>query len=235
MTDLTMTDTQVEAVDGAIRARRSARQFLSDPIPSDTLKAILGVAVHAPSGHNTQPWKVHVLTGSSLQRARAAMLSAFDSPAGMQQHRPRFDSYPTEWTSPFLDRRRQLGKTMYTALEVPKGDRELMREHARRNYEFFGAPAALLFTLHRLMVPGSVLDLGMLMQSVMLSAQARGIATCPQAALANFHELLAETMPFDEDEILICGMSMGYRDEKAPVNRFPVSRVPLESMAVFHE
>jgi nitroreductase len=124
---------------------------------------------------------------------------------------------------------------MYTTLGLPKGDRERMRAQVRRNYEFFDAPVALLFTLHRLMVPGSVLDLGMLMQSIMVSAQVRGIATCSQAALANYHHLLARELPLDPDEVLICGMAMGYADQEAPVNLFPVQRVGLETMAVFHE
>ena len=223
-----------DAVDAAITQRHSVRAFLPQPLGTGTVMEILDVAARSPSGHNTQPWQVHLLTGEALRRLSEAIFAVFDVPERAHEFVPEFDAYPSEWISPYLDRRRQVGKDMYTLLRVPRGDRAGMRQQARRNYAFFGAPVGLLFTLRRVMVPGSVLDLGIFLQSVMVAAQARGIATCPQAAFANFHKVIKPSLGLADDEVLICGMAMGWRDASAAVNHLDVGRQSASDFTRVH-
>lgn len=222
------------AIDRTIAGRRSIRQFLPQDIPQEVVLDILGVAARSPSGHNTQAWNVHVLKGAALHALSDTILGELEDPAFLERHRPEFDSYPTEWVSPYIDRRRQVGKDMYTLLGIPRGDTAGMRSQMAQNYRFFGAPVGMVFTLQRLMVPGSVLDLGMFMQSVMLAARARGLDTCPQAAFAPFHRLISAQLSLPADQIVICGMALGHADDHAAVNRVVTHREAARSFTTLH-
>ncbi len=220
------------AVDATLAGRRSVRQFLPTPVPVPLVLEILDVAARAPSGHNTQAWRVHVIIEAALRGLVAhlheAVSNTFERPS------PVFDSYPAQWVSPYIDRRRRVGKDMYTLLGIPRGDTAGMRVQMLRNYSFFDAPVGLIFTLPRVMMPGSVLDLGMFMQSVMLAARARGLDTCPQAAFAPYHHTIAASLELPGDEAVICGMSLGHADETAPVNSMATSREPASEFARVH-
>ena len=224
-----------DVVDRTIASRRSIRQFLPTPVPRDTVLDILDVAARAPSGHNTQAWSVHVVRGDALRGLTARLHAAFDDPDVLETHRPEFDSYPERWVSPFIDRRRRVGKDLYTQLGIARGDRARMQEQLLRNYAFFDAPVGLIFTLPRIMVPGSVLDLGMFMHGVMIAARARGLDTCPQAAFATFQRLIADHLALRDDEVVICGMAFGHADEDAAANRVVTHREPAAAFAVVHD
>jgi nitroreductase len=221
-------------VDDAILSRRSVREFLSTPVDLRVVSEILSVASRAPSGHNTQPWQVHVMTGDALQRVGALVLNTFNDPEKRDSLRPGFDAYPPEWVPPFVDRRRRLGKDLYGLLGIEKGDRARMDEQMGKNFTFFGAPVGLMFTLHRFMVPGSIMDLGIFLQSVMLLARARGLDTCAQGAFAPFNSVLSEDLAMAPDEVVICGMAMGYADETATVNKLETHRDPVPAFCKFH-
>ena len=230
-----MTDDTMRAVDGAIAARRSVRAFLHDPVPHQVVTAILDVAARAPSGVNAQPWKVHVLTGDALRGLSQAIIAVYDDPAVAREHVPEFNSYPDEWIAPYIDRRRKVGWDLYGLLGIAKGDAARMHAQVRRNYEFFGAPVGLIFVIDRVMARGGVLDLGMFMQNVMLAAKARGLDTCPQAAFAAFHRVIRAELRLPEEQVVICGMSLGYADPHAVENTLQTVREPISAFAVFHE
>jgi nitroreductase len=227
-------DSVRSAVDRTIISRRSVRQFLPDDVPQQTVVDILDVAARSPSGHNAQAWNVHVLTGRSLRSLSERILAQLDDPQMLANNRAEFDSYPSQWVSPYIDRRRQVGKDLYTLLGIARGDAAGMKAQLAKNYRFFGAPVGLIFTLPRLMVPGSVLDLGMFMQSVMLAARARGVDTCPQAAFAPFHRVISELLSLPVDQVVICGMSLGYADIDAAVNKVVTHREPASSFTMLH-
>ena len=228
------TDT-VRAVDGTMAARRSVRAFLPDPVPHDTVAGIIEVAARAPSGVNTQPWKVHVLTGPALAAMSQAIIAVFDDPVASKEHVADFNSYPDEWVAPYIDRRRRVGWDLYGLLGIKKGDAARMHAQVRRNYEFFGAPVGLIFTIDRVMARGGVLDCGMFMQNVMLAAKARGLDTCPQAAFATFHRVIREQLDLPLEQMVICGMSLGHADPHAVENTLSTVREPVSSFVVFHD
>lgn len=222
------------AVDFAITSRRSLRAFLPTPVPRETIESILSVASRAPSGTNTQPWKVHVLTGAPKDRLVAAIVAAHDDPAVSRTHVEEWDYYPREWATPYVERRRKVGWDLYGLLGIGKTDRGAMHAQHGRNYRFFDAPVGLVFTIDRVMRQGSFLDYGMFLQSVMVAARGRGLDTCPQAAFMQYHRIIAEQLAIPASEMLVCGMSLGYADPSRVENRLLTEREPVSTFATFH-
>lgn len=223
------------AVDEAITSRRSIRAFLPTPVPRETIEDILRVAARAPSGTNTQPWKVYVLTGEAREGLSRKILAAFDDPEQARQHTEEYAYYPLEWRSPFVDRRRKVGWDLYSLLGIGKADKARMHAQHGRNYRFFDAPVGLVFTIDRIMQQGSWLDYGMFLQNLMVAARARGLDTCPQAAFTAFHRIIREHLNLPEQEMVVCGMSLGHADPEAIENTLVTEREPVSGFAHFLE
>lgn len=226
---------QIALVDAAITTRRSLRAFLPKPVPRRTVEDILAVASRAPSGTNTQPWRVYVLTGASKTELSRKVRAAYDDPAQRATHTEEYAYYPTEWVSPFIDRRRKVGWDLYGLLGIAKTDKVRMHEQHGRNYEFFDAPVGLMFTIDRVMRQGSWLDYGMFLQGIMVAARARGLDTCPQAAFTQFHRIIMEHVGAPSNEQLVCGMSLGYADPGAVENTLITEREPVAAFTTFLE
>jgi nitroreductase len=235
MTADTSDTAQAAAVDQAITSRRSIRAYLPTPVPRQTIEEILAVAARAPSGTNTQPWKVYVLTGAARQRLSASICAAHDDPAQRAQHTEEYAYYPTEWRSPYVDRRRKVGWDLYSLLGIGKADKARMHAQHARNYAFFDAPVGLIFTIDRVMQQGSWLDYGMFLQSVMVAARARGLDTCPQAAFTQFHRIISQELNLPPEEMVVCGMALGHADPKAVENTLVTEREPVAGFARFME
>jgi len=229
------TSAYTEAVEHAIQSRRSVRAFLPTPVPRELVERILRVASRAPSGTNTQPWRVHVVMGQARQRLSERILAAFDDPAQLEQHQEEYAYYPQQWTSPYIERRRKIGWDMYGLLGIGRGDKQRMHDQLGRNYRFFDAPVGLFFVVDRLIERGGWFDYGMFVQNVMIAARAHGLHTCPQQAFARFHRLIGEELGLPETQMLICGMAMGHEDTSAAVNQLVTEREPVESFAHFRE
>ncbi len=223
----------IAAADAAIESRRSIRAYLPTPVPRATIERILEVASRAPSGTNMQPWQVHVLTGAARAALVAEVCAAYD--AAPQAHDYEYDYYPAEFFEPYLGRRRKIGIDLYQLLGIAKGDAAAMRAQHRRNFEFFGAPVGLIFSIDRRLGQGSWLDYGMFVQNVMTAARARGLDTCPQAAWAQFHRVIAAQLALPAEQMVVCGMALGFADAVAVVNRLVTERVPVAEFAVFRE
>jgi nitroreductase len=183
--------TATNPVDAALLTRRAIRAFLPTPVPRSDLEAILEAASRAPSGTNTQPWKVSVVTGESLARLSRDLLAAHDDPQRDELYREEYPYYPQQWVSPYIDRRRKIGWGLYGLLGIEKNDKARMHAQHAQNYRFFGAPVGLFFTIDRVMERGSWLDYGMFLQAIMTAARGRGLDTCPQAAFTPFHRVVA--------------------------------------------
>ena len=221
----------VAAVDHAMTSRMSARAFTQQPVPRALMEEILQVASRAPSGTNTQPWKVYVLQGPSrdslVEKVCAAHEAMSHNPELAKNYQEQYDYYPAKWVSPFIDRRRENGWGLYGLLGIGKGDKEKMHLQHQRNFKFFDAPVGLMFTVDPVMGRGSMFDYGMFVQNIMLAARARGLHTCPQAAWNHFHSIILPHIGASEGEMLVCGMALGYADESDKVNTFVTPRVPV--------
>jgi len=222
-----------QAVDEAILSRRSVRAFKATPVARTDIEDVLRVAGRAPSGSNSQPWQVYVLTGAARDGLSRALLEVYDDPVRRERETEEYAYYPTRWVSPFLERRRKVGWDMYTLLGLTREDKAGMHAQLGRNFAFFDAPVALMFTMDRSMELGSWLDFGMFLQNIMIAARGRGIDTCPQAAFTRYHRIIRAYLNLPEQERFVCGMSMGYADPDAIVNSLIVEREPLERYATF--
>ncbi|HUP29220.1 MAG TPA: nitroreductase [Usitatibacter sp.] len=218
--------------DEALRTRRSVRAFLPTPVPRATVEELLALASRSPSGSNIQPWKVRVVAGESRVRLSSAILSALDRD-GAGAHKREWNYYPVNWREPFLARRRKIGWDLYGLMGIPKGDFAGTERQRRRNYEFFGAPVGVIFTLDEDLEIGSWLDLGIFIGALAIAARGRGLDTCPQAAFADFHAVIRRELGIPENEIIICGMGLGYADPAAPENRLVTERAPPSEFATF--
>lgn len=226
---------QQMTVDQAITSRRSIRAFLPTPVAREDIEAILGVAARAPSGSNTQPWKVYVLTGAVRDRLAAAINAVWHDPERLPQHKEEYDYYPREWVSPYVDRRRKVGWDLYALLGLTRDNKAGMHAQHGRNFAFFDAPVGLIFTIDRVMEQGSWLDYGMFLQNIMIAARGRGLDTCPQAAFTQFHQLIAEVLQLPDSEQLVCGMALGFADLSRVENSLVTERAPLSDFATFLE
>jgi len=229
------TEAQTATVDAAITSRRSMRAFLPTPVPREVLEDILRVASRAPSGTNTQPWLVDVLTGAVKQRLSERILAVLQDPEELAKHQAEFAYYPAQWTSPYIDRRRKNGWDLYGLLGITKNDKERMQQQSARNFQFFDAPVGLIFTIDRVLEQGSWLDYGMFLQNIMVAARARGLHTCPQAAFAQFHRIISEVLALKPEQMVVCGMSLGYADPAAVENSLVTDRAPVSEFARFLE
>jgi nitroreductase len=218
--------------DEAILTRRSVRAFLSTPVPLETVEELLSLASRAASGSNIQPWKVRVVAGEPRRRLSRAILDALERD-GYEKHKREWNYSPVNWREPYLARRRKIGWDLYGLMGIKKGDFENTERQRRRNYEFFGAPVGMIFTLDEDLEMGSWLDLGIYLGSLMVAARGRGLDTCPQAAFADFHAVIRREMGIPENEIIICGLALGHADPDAPENRLVTERATAREFATF--
>ena len=230
-----ISDPTQQAVDAAITSRRSIRAFLPTPVAHEDIAAILQVAARAPSGTNTQPWKVYVLQGQRKQQLSSAILAAHNDPAQSTQHTEEYAYYPREWVSPYIDRRRKVGWDLYALLGLTRDNKAGMAAQHGKNYEFFGAPVGLIFTIDRIMEQGSWLDYGMFLQNIMVAARGRGLDTCPQAAFTQYHRIIAEQLALPESETVVCGMALGVADMSKIENSLVTERMALAEFVKFVE
>ena len=223
----------VAVVDEAITSRRSIRAFLPTPLPREVVEQILAIAARAPSGTNTQAWRVYVLTGAAKQRLSEAITAVYDDPVQLQEHTEEYAYYPRKWIDPYLARRRKIGWDLYGLLGIGRTDKDRMHAQHGRNYVFFDAPVGLIFTIDRVLETGSWLDYGMFLQSIMVAARARGLDTCPQAAFTQFHRVIAQELQLPDNEMVVCGMALGYADHDKVENRLTTEREPVQGFARF--
>lgn len=225
------------AVDQAITSRMSVRAFSPRAVPRQVLTQLLALASRAPSGTNTQPWKVYVLQGTSRDSLVAKVCAAHDAlranPELAAEYREEYDYYPETWVSPYLDRRRENGWGLYGLLGIGKGDKDKMHGQHQRNFRFFDAPVGLMFTMDRAMGRGSLLDYGMFLQSLMIAARAHGLHTCPQAAWNSFASIIKPHIGAGANEFLVCGMALGYADLSDRVNTFHTPRVVVNEFTTW--
>ncbi len=218
-------------VDQAISARMSARAFTAQPVSQELIETILAVSSRAPSGTNTQPWRVYVLQGQAKDSLVEKVCAAHDAiranPELAKDYAETYDYYPEKWVSPYIDRRRENGWSLYGLLGIGKADKDKMHAQHQRNYRFFDAPVGLIFTVDKVMGRGSLVDYGMFMQSIMVSAKGHGLDTCPQAAWNGFHSIILPHIGATDQEMMVCGMALGYADTTDVVNTFHTPRVPV--------
>lgn len=213
-----------------MQSRHSTRAFLDKAVATTDIKDMLDTARLAASGANTQPWQVAVLTGKRKQQLTDALQQAFLD--GIAPN-PDYTYYPTTWQSPFVERRRACGLQLYQSLQITRDDKAAQKAQWAANYRAFDAPVMLLFFLDNVMQTGSYLDLGLFLQTLMLTATEKGLATCPQAALADYPDIVKTQLGYPPNSQLVCGLALGYEDVAAAVNQYRTERISIEEFVQF--
>jgi nitroreductase len=220
-------------VSEALATRKTIRAFKPDPVPREAIEQMLTLAARAPSGGNLQPWRVYALLGDARDElVRRVAERRKEHPMG---EAPEYHIYPLHLTEPYRTRRFRVGEQMYATMAIPREDKIARLKFFAGNWEFFGAPVGLIFTIDRQMQQGQWADLGIYMQSLMLLAREHGLHTCPQEAWAVWHSVIREYLSVPENEMIFCGMAIGYADETAPVNALETERAPLEEYVRFRD
>jgi nitroreductase len=217
-------------VEHAIASRRSVRAFLPTPVPREPIEHILDVAARAPSGTNMQPWRAYVLAGAVKERLSEALVRAHVEGA---PHRAEYGYYPEKFFEPYLARRRKVGWDLYGLLGIARGETARMQAQHARNFLFFDAPVGVIFTIDRRLQIGSWLDYGIFLGNVMTALRGHGLHSCAQAAFASFQDEIRRHLPIPAEEVVVCGMAIGYEDESAPENRLRTERAPAREFAAF--
>jgi nitroreductase len=218
-------------VETAVRERKSVRAFKKEAISLDEIRAILDIARHSPSGGNLQPWKMIVLAGDELATvAKLGQATMASNPRGEAEEHP---IYPAEVVEPYRSRRYKVGEDMYAILGIPREDKFARIGQMAQNFAFFGAPCAIFFVIDKNMGHGQWAHMGMLMQTICLVAEERGVATCMQEAWGMTRKTLAKHFGLADSEMIYCGMALGYEDKNARVNSLRTDRAPLDEIAVF--
>ncbi len=216
----------------ALKQRKSVRAFLDKTISVETINTLLEAARHAPSGTNTQPWQIAVVKGKSKLSLQDKIETAFRNG---DRGKADFDYYPKEWISPFKDRRKECGLLMYSTLDIKREDKERQMDQWAANYRAFDAPVMLLFFMNPIMEKGSFMDYGMFLQSIMLAAEDLGLATCPQASLADYPHIIKPELGFAKESLLLCGIALGYEDKTALVNSYRTSRLEVDEFTQYFD
>lgn len=210
----------------ALLERKSVRAFTDSTVSIEQVQEILNVARCAPSGVNTQPWQVAVVMGDAKQRLQDEMMAAAN--AG-EKSSIAYQYYPAEWRDPYKSRRKECGLLMYYTLGITREDTERQKAQWFSNYRAFDAPVMLLFFIDSDLAEGSYMDYGMFLQSIMLAAVDKGLATCPQAALAEYPHIVKKQLGYDDSVTLLCGIALGYEDKGALVNSYRTSREDISA------
>jgi len=220
-------------VDAAITSRRSIRKFLQKPVAREVIEKILDVSARAPSGTNMQPWRVYVVAGKTMADLSSDILKAHKN--HRNEHKSEYSYYPDSFPEPYKSRRKKVGIDLYGLLGIEKGAVAKMQAQHGRNYLFFDAPVGLIFTIDRALKIGSWLDYGMFLQNIMIAARARGLDTCPQAAFAQYHRIIKGRLEIADEQIVVCGMSLGFVDSAAVENQLETERESLDGFARFFD
>ena len=211
----------------AVYKRTSIRQFTHDPVSKEQLEELLRNASYAPSGGNVQPWRIYAVAGDSMTRLREYLTTQppLDS--------PEYEIYPAGLTEPYRTNRFTIGEQMYATLGIAREDKEGRRRQFAHNNDFFGAPAAIFCYIDRQMGPPQWSDCGMFLQTFMLLATEQGLATCAQEYWSVRHKAVSSFVGAPSNEMLFCGVAVGYADATAPINRLRSERMPLDQWVTF--
>lgn len=212
------------AVDSVIRARKTTRAFKSHPVARSVLVDILELARTAPSTFNTQPWRVHVFAGAAKDALSEALLRAHTA-----NSEPPHSAMPQPPPAACAARQEDFGKRYYDVLGIDRGDMAARSRQTGRNFVFFDAPVGMIFTIDASLKKHSWVDYGLFLQTLIIAAQARGLATCPQVSFVRYQEVIVKHLGLPADVAVVCGMSLGYAEDEAPLNVMQMPREPLSA------
>jgi nitroreductase len=221
----------IETLEDLLASRYSCRAYKTDQVPRDVIERILLAAQKTASWCNSQPWQVTITSGAATTAFRDVLYPVAASGTPSTGDFP----FPREYRGVYLDRRRESGFQLYNTLGIVRGDKAAYAEQALQNFNFFGAPHVAIITSDEALGVYGAVDCGGYVNNFMLAAQALGLATVPQAALAFHSAVVRQHFGMSDDRRVVCGISFGYPDREHKVNGYRTSRAQLADVATFVE
>ncbi|MEH2510901.1 nitroreductase [Nitrobacteraceae bacterium AZCC 1564] len=222
-------DNDMTVLEKLLAARFSCRAFKPDTVPRATIERILTAAQRTASWSNSQCWQVHVLSGGAARTFADVMYKAASNGAPHVGDFP----FPREYRGIYLDRRRETGFQLYGALGIARGDKDAYRKQSLENFRLFGAPHVAIITSDEALGVYGAVDCGGYVSNFMLAAQAAGLATIAQAALAGHSDVIREHLGIGADRRVVCGISFGYPDNDHPANSYRTRRATIPEAVTF--
>lgn len=213
----------------AISTRKSIRAFKPDPVPKEVLTEVMEAALGAPSWGNTQPWEFAILGGQVIKEVKAKLVER-----GATRTPPSPDIAWPEFEEPYLSRRREVGAKTFEIMGIGREDREKRLEWSLQMFGFFGAPNGIIIYIDRKLGPYSILDVGIVLQTLLLAAHGHGLGACPEAAVISYPDILRSVLGIPDSKQIVVGVAVGYPDPDAPINQLRTTREPLEKLATWH-
>lgn len=217
-------------VSDAVVRRTSVRAFLPDLVPEELVREVLSLARRAPSSSNTQPWHVAIVSGAARDGLSAAVLA--EARAGRRQDR-ELTHAGKDIDKTYYDRMVDCGKRLYRAAGIERHEKERRFEFALRNWTFFDAPHVMFFSMPRCVGTAYIVDVGVLLQTIMLLLTERGVASCPQGDLSTYPDITRRYARIPEENLIVCGLSFGYADPASPLNELGMPRADLDEIVSF--
>ena len=219
----------IDIVEQLLSARYSCRAFSPEPVPRATIERILAAAQKTASWCNSQPWQVTILSGRAARSFATVMYDAAKAHTSPKTDFP----FPREYRGVYLDRRRESGFQLYNALGIQRGDKAAYEKQMLENFHLFGAQHAAIVTTDEALGVYGAIDCGGYVSNFMLAAQAMGVATVPQAALASQSDIVRRELKLGDDRRVVCGISFGFADPAHPANSYRTNRASLAEAAAF--
>ena len=223
---------KAESVTDALMTRITVRDFLDKPVPEDVLKRILTTALRSPSGGNLQPWNLHVMTGKILEKFKE---TAAQKTLSGQVEAPTHKAYPSPLWEPQRSWRYKLGEDMYALLDIPRENKMGRLVWLAQNSKFFEAPVGIIVTGDKRLDMPQYMDIGIMLQSIMLLAREEGLHTAPQGWWRNWSSTCHEMLDIPEEQEVLVGMSLGYGNPDSPVNNLWADRAELDELVKFYD
>lgn len=214
-----------------ILSRKSVRAYKATPVPKELLAKILDEAKRSPSCANTQPWEFAVFGGETMEEMRKAYRERFLSGAPPNPEIP----YPfMAWPEPYRSRRLALSREQYQFIGIDRDNEQQVQQFWLRGYSFFGAPNGIVIYIADTLPAWSILDVGIVLQTILLLAHNYGLGCCPQLQMVVYPDIIRKLMNIPSSKKIVVGAAIGYPDEDDIINKYVSDRLALDEMVTWH-
>jgi nitroreductase len=216
-------------IEQILQQRSSCRSFTQQEVPSGLLQKIFTAAQQSPSNCNVQPWQVLVVSGKKKDDLKNKLIQTV-----MQQQKPNPDfNWNVAYTGDHRDRQFGAANALYSAMDIGREEKQKRQMAMLRNWAFFDAPHVAIFTLDKYLDIMGAVDMGIYAQTLSLLLQDQGISSCMQGALGQFPEPIRDMFELPDERGILFGMSFGYANEEANVNKARTDRAELGESVIF--
>ncbi len=211
-----------------MKQRKSVRKYLDRPVPRADIEDLIRCAGSPPSAINLQPWEYVVTYGEEKDRLIRRLKKV---------HAMKNVSCGPGTSTPLpekvADRSRRALKVMEP--QIAKLDVPFNQFIEEGSCSFYGAPVVIIVLMDKIFPKLRYLDVGLSVSYLLLSAEAKGLSTCPIGLITEYGDDIKDVLNIPEEKEVVLAISLGYEDETAPENNFRTDREPLNEILTWYE